>query len=41
MMDNMNGCELMCVGMWIGGILVLILLVLLVIWLIKKIKNSK
>lgn len=41
MMDNMNGCGMMCMGMWIGGIIVLILLVLLVITVIKKIKNPK
>ena len=41
MMDNMNmeGCEPMCVGMWLGGILLIVVLVLLVVWLFKKIKK--
>ncbi len=41
MMDNMNmdDCGLMCVGMWLGGILLIVVLVLLVVWLFKKIKK--
>lgn len=37
MMDNC--CGGMGVGMWIGGLLVLIVLILLIIWLSKQIKN--
>jgi hypothetical protein len=40
-MDNMgmDGCGIMCIGMWLGGILILVILVLLVVWLIKKIRK--
>lgn len=36
-MDNMNmdGCGLMCVAMWLGGILLIVGLVWLVIWLVR------
>lgn len=41
MMDgmDMNGCGIMCAGMWLGGILFLMVLVLLIIWLIKKVRK--
>lgn len=39
-MDGMEmECGFMCVGMWLGGILILILLVLLIIWLVKEIRK--
>ena len=36
---DMGGCGIMCFGMWLGGILILVILVLLVVWLIKKIRD--
>ncbi|MFB9296938.1 hypothetical protein [Persicitalea jodogahamensis] len=39
MMDNMNGNGFMGMGMWIGG-LVLLVLILLAVWLFKKISNK-
>jgi hypothetical protein len=37
---DMGGCGIMCAGMWLGGILILVLLVLLVVCLIKKIRKK-
>ncbi len=39
MMDNMNGNGFMGMGMWIGG-LVVVVLVLLAVWFIKKISRK-
>lgn len=41
MMDgmDMNGCGIMCAGMWLTGVLILAVFVLLIIWLIKKIRK--
>lgn len=36
---TMNGCGMMCVGMAIGGLLVLAILILLTIWLVKQIRR--
>jgi hypothetical protein len=36
---DMEGCGIMCAGMWLAGILLLVLLVLLAIWLVKKIRK--
>ena len=40
-MDNMEmeGYCWMCAGMWIGGILLVVLIILFIIWLIKKIRK--
>lgn len=36
---TMEGCGVMCVGMAIGGLLVLAILILLVVWLVKQIRK--
>ena len=42
MMDNMemDGLCWMCAGMWIGGTLLVVLIILLILWLIKKIRKD-
>jgi hypothetical protein len=39
MMENCCGGMGMGVGMWIGGLLILVILVLLIVWLVKQIKK--
>lgn len=36
---DMGGCGIMCIGMWLAGILILVILVLLIVWLAKKIRE--